>query len=472
MQAPMYTVGTTVRIGKELEKGGRRRRKRARGSGGGGGIYCRVDTSLYRRMLLGLPSDALLHVLERIATSDLLAGVAPTCRTLHDATTSDALWRSMTASHFATILRSTLFDGDLPLPPPPMTWREHYLTFAETFLTHASERGRVALIVDGVVYDVTAYLPDHPGDPEVLAAAAGQDASAVFEAVGHSANARRSAPAPPRSAPPCPAPLGRRAPPPPLPSRARPSSRVASPNMLHAWHPRAARRVGCTSCLRPRSPSHFRRRAAGGAAAARDRPVVPARARLHIRWPEHPGRLALSQPPYGARSPSVKPDGATEPLRPLQRPDRGPPRLPAPLTRDLEARSGGGGRARGRHTGWCAGAFGLRQGSGYASARSLAIPGELNLGARMCASPEHPGHAPNTAIHTATERSARPGPHRGWRRWHPRSQRYACATGQAHGTGGGKIHTSGFRLAKTFGIRHTFNPLYAQSVNPFPSTEI
>ncbi|XP_038875836.1 cytochrome b5-like [Benincasa hispida] len=42
------------------------------------------------------------------------------------------------------------------------------------------------LIISGYVYDVTAFLPDHPGGEELLLLAVGRDATFDFKSVGHS----------------------------------------------------------------------------------------------------------------------------------------------------------------------------------------------------------------------------------------------------------------------------------------------
>lgn len=46
------------------------------------------------------------------------------------------------------------------------------------------------VVIDGKVYDVTAYLDEHPGGDDVLLTATGKDAKEEFEDAGHSKDAR------------------------------------------------------------------------------------------------------------------------------------------------------------------------------------------------------------------------------------------------------------------------------------------
>ncbi|KAL7083466.1 hypothetical protein ACP275_14G164400 [Erythranthe tilingii] len=46
------------------------------------------------------------------------------------------------------------------------------------------------LIISGKVYDVTAFLADHPGGDETLLDSTGKDATGDFEDVGHSKDAK------------------------------------------------------------------------------------------------------------------------------------------------------------------------------------------------------------------------------------------------------------------------------------------
>ena len=139
-----------------------------------------------------LPQDILSIVLSFLPPECIIAGVAPTCRSLEAASRADSLWRSLLEERYSKVLSTSLFNNTCPPPSAGYTWRAHYFNFSSHFLAHARDfAGRLALEIDGNIYDATGYLDDHPGEPEVLLAAAGHDASAVFHAVGHSPNAMR-----------------------------------------------------------------------------------------------------------------------------------------------------------------------------------------------------------------------------------------------------------------------------------------
>lgn len=46
------------------------------------------------------------------------------------------------------------------------------------------------VVYEGKVYDITAYLDEHPGGEEVVLDCAGQDATGPFDDIGHSDDAR------------------------------------------------------------------------------------------------------------------------------------------------------------------------------------------------------------------------------------------------------------------------------------------
>lgn len=58
--------------------------------------------------------------------------------------------------------------------------------FTRTELENRNSKSDAVIIIDNVVYDVTAFMEEHPGGVEVLLANAGKDASECFHRVGHS----------------------------------------------------------------------------------------------------------------------------------------------------------------------------------------------------------------------------------------------------------------------------------------------
>uniref|UniRef100_A0A2A4K2U3 Cytochrome b5 n=1 Tax=Heliothis virescens TaxID=7102 RepID=A0A2A4K2U3_HELVI len=63
------------------------------------------------------------------------------------------------------------------------------LITAEEVKRH-NTRKSVWIVIRNDVYDVTAYIDEHPGGEDPLLEAAGQDATIAFEDVGHSEDAR------------------------------------------------------------------------------------------------------------------------------------------------------------------------------------------------------------------------------------------------------------------------------------------
>ncbi|RHY30299.1 hypothetical protein DYB32_004421 [Aphanomyces invadans] len=68
----------------------------------------------------------------------------------------------------------------------------HEYTLEEVAKHSSAGDAWIVLGVDGKqkIYDITAFLEDHPGGPEVLVDLAGKDAHEEFEGVGHSKSAR------------------------------------------------------------------------------------------------------------------------------------------------------------------------------------------------------------------------------------------------------------------------------------------
>ncbi|CAK1601522.1 unnamed protein product [Parnassius mnemosyne] len=63
--------------------------------------------------------------------------------------------------------------------------------FKRKDIEHRNTRNDAVFVIDNVVYDVTAFLDDHPGGIEVLLDNAGKDASRCFHDIGHSEDAKQ-----------------------------------------------------------------------------------------------------------------------------------------------------------------------------------------------------------------------------------------------------------------------------------------
>ncbi|MBB5206093.1 cytochrome b involved in lipid metabolism [Inhella inkyongensis] len=81
----------------------------------------------------------------------------------------------------------------LELQAPPPTADERRISTTE--LARHARADDCWLAINGQVYALTAYLPEHPADPALLPARCGQDASAAYRDKGigraHSARADR-----------------------------------------------------------------------------------------------------------------------------------------------------------------------------------------------------------------------------------------------------------------------------------------
>jgi len=147
--------------------------------------------------LLSLTDDCFVSVLEKVSAPELLV-LGAVCRHLRAALDDGAHWEGAFRRRFEPVAR-LLFRGEMPLPPVRelpahgrggACWRLHYRSFRRSWMEPGGH-GRLLLCIHGRVYDATEYMLEHPGDPNVLRASAGRDATQAFEYVGHSQSASR-----------------------------------------------------------------------------------------------------------------------------------------------------------------------------------------------------------------------------------------------------------------------------------------
>jgi len=78
-----------------------------------------------------------------------------------------------------------------PEPEPTVDAKGRpFISMAE--VAEHKKQDDIWMVIHNKVYDVSAYLDDHPGGMEVLLDKAGDNATPDFEDVGHSADARKT----------------------------------------------------------------------------------------------------------------------------------------------------------------------------------------------------------------------------------------------------------------------------------------
>merc|ERR1719198_970825 len=76
--------------------------------------------------------------------------------------------------------------------PEPQTDSEGRPFITKATVAKHKSKEDIWLTINNKVYNVTAYLDEHPGGEEVLTDKAGEDATMEFEDVGHSNDARKT----------------------------------------------------------------------------------------------------------------------------------------------------------------------------------------------------------------------------------------------------------------------------------------
>jgi hypothetical protein len=150
--------------------------------------------------LNSLSSELLVHLLGYLDTHEIVtASISST--SMRESFTADVvweqLWRVTYGAHWRQPMIKTIRQGrDIHWDPfenfgPPQTgWYHFYLTFEacwmDWLLAGYATPERCLVGVEGAIFDVTAFMLDHPGSPETLSEGAGCDATEVFHEIGHS----------------------------------------------------------------------------------------------------------------------------------------------------------------------------------------------------------------------------------------------------------------------------------------------
>eukprot|EP00920_Eleutheroschizon_duboscqi_P039905 GHVT01095747.1.p2 GENE.GHVT01095747.1~~GHVT01095747.1.p2 ORF type:complete len:164 (+),score=38.97 GHVT01095747.1:781-1272(+) len=80
-----------------------------------------------------------------------------------------------------------------PPPAPSYAQARGLRPISRDELAKHNTAGDCWVVIHGVVYNLTSFLEDHPGGPEVLVSLAGGDASVGFDSIGHTQSAKKMA---------------------------------------------------------------------------------------------------------------------------------------------------------------------------------------------------------------------------------------------------------------------------------------
>mmetsp|Transcript_1454 Transcript_1454/g.6360 ORF Transcript_1454/g.6360 Transcript_1454/m.6360 type:complete len:252 (-) Transcript_1454:1164-1919(-) len=161
-----------------------------------------------RRLGMSLPAELQSRVVEFLLPKEV-AAVTSVCRSWR-ACGDLVLWRRVAdiTKQAATrevqrLVGSSGGNGteQLALPSRSSQLRQAGLrsygrwlvTLRDDALQALCDRGRVAVLIAGSIYDLTDFRGSHPGGADILNSAAGSDATRLFELAAHSTHALRQA---------------------------------------------------------------------------------------------------------------------------------------------------------------------------------------------------------------------------------------------------------------------------------------
>ncbi|CAM9220374.1 unnamed protein product [Scytosiphon promiscuus] len=150
-----------------------------------------------------LPTDVLHRAATFLPPQDLLE-LAQVSKGGREAADSQLVWREVWWARFGAVWESEmcrnaarrwhLHDWDPKSSAVTQGWKDFFFEFQASWLEWLAAgqnlESSCLVGVHGRLYDITEFMHRHPGSPETLMDNAGRDASAFFEDVGHSLNAR------------------------------------------------------------------------------------------------------------------------------------------------------------------------------------------------------------------------------------------------------------------------------------------
>lgn len=162
-----------------------------------------IDNKLQGFTLTTLSHDSLLHIVEMLDFTDIIA-LSSVNRRLRSTLNEDWVWAQLWRVRYLPMWqhpkivsirekRSILWDPTKILHQPKQGWKDFYRQFEfcwiDWLLAGACSEHYCLLALFGCIIDATKFLPIHPGSLESLSDYAGGDSTSHFLDIGHSTQA-------------------------------------------------------------------------------------------------------------------------------------------------------------------------------------------------------------------------------------------------------------------------------------------
>lgn len=137
-----------------------------------------------------LEHDVSMYMLSFLSPYDILI-LMQTCRSQLQQCQRPHVWQQLLARVICKMRQRTAVDISMSFPLSPLPSHQAYFSVCKDIISHIADKHNVCCIfISGNLYDVTSFLPEHPGGASILLDYIGKDATREFKLANHSYIAR------------------------------------------------------------------------------------------------------------------------------------------------------------------------------------------------------------------------------------------------------------------------------------------